>query len=39
VLFNDLGPYRQAGELVPGTIYRAEITGAHDYGVVGRIVE
>jgi ribosomal protein S12 methylthiotransferase len=39
VLINDFGPYEQAGELVPGTFYRAEITESHDYDVVARIVE
>ena len=36
VLLNDFGPHEQ---LVPGTFYRAEITEAHDYDVVARIVE
>jgi ribosomal protein S12 methylthiotransferase len=39
VLINDFGPYEQAGELVPGTFYRAEITESHDYDVVARILE
>ena len=38
VLINDFGPYEHAGELVPGTFYRAEITESHDYDVVARIV-
>ena len=36
VLINDFGDHDQ---LVPGTFYRAEITEAHDYDVVARIVE
>ncbi len=36
VLINDFGDHEQ---LVPGTFYRAEITEAHDYDVVARIVE
>ncbi len=36
VLINDFGD-REA--LVPGTFYRAEITEAHDYDVVARILE
>jgi ribosomal protein S12 methylthiotransferase len=36
VLINDFGPHE---ELVPGTFYRAEITEAHEYDVVARIVE
>ena len=36
VLINDFGPHET---LVPGTFYRAEITEAHDYDVVARIVE
>ena len=36
VLINDFGPHDQ---LVPGTFYRAEITEAHDYDVVARILE
>jgi ribosomal protein S12 methylthiotransferase len=36
VLINDFGPHE---ELVPGTFYRAEITEAHDYDVVARILE
>jgi ribosomal protein S12 methylthiotransferase len=39
VLINDFGPYEQAGELVPGTFYRAEITESHDYDVVARIID
>ena len=36
VLINDFGPHE---ELVPGTFYLAEITEAHDYDVVARIIE
>ena len=36
VLINDFGDHEH---LVPGTFYRAEITDAHDYDVVARIVE
>ena len=36
VLINDFGPH---DELVPGTFYRAEITEAHDYDVVARILD
>ena len=36
VLINDFGPHEQ---LVPGTFYRGEITEAHDYDVVARILE
>ena len=36
VLINDFGDHEL---LVPGTFYRAEITEAHDYDVVARIVE
>ncbi len=36
VLINDFGPHE---ELVPGTFYRAQITEAHDYDVVARILE
>jgi ribosomal protein S12 methylthiotransferase len=36
VLINDFGTHQT---LVPGTFYRAEITEAHDYDVVARIVE
>ena len=36
VLINDFGSHES---LVPGTFYRAEITEAHDYDVVARIVE
>jgi ribosomal protein S12 methylthiotransferase len=36
VLINDFGDHEQ---LVPGTFYRAEITEAHDYDVVARIVD
>ena len=36
VLINDFGPHET---LVPGTFYRAEITEAHDYDVVARIIE
>lgn len=35
VFINDFGPHE---ELVPGTFYRAEITEAHDYDVVARIL-
>lgn len=35
-LINDFGPHEA---LVPGTFYRAEITEAHDYDVVARILE
>ncbi len=36
VLINDFGDHER---LVPGTFYRAEITEAHDYDVVARIIE
>ncbi len=36
VFLNDFGPHEA---LVPGTFYRAEITEAHDYDVVARILE
>ena len=36
VLLNDFGEHER---LVPGTFYRAEITEAHDYDVVARIVD
>jgi ribosomal protein S12 methylthiotransferase len=36
VFLNDFGPHE---ELVPGTFYRAEITEAHEYDVVARILE
>ncbi len=36
VLLNDFGDHER---LVPGTFYRAEITEAHDYDVVARIIE
>ena len=36
VLINDFGPHEA---LVPGTFYTAEITEAHDYDVVARILE
>ncbi len=36
VLINDFGDHE---DLVPGTFYRAEITEAHDYDVVARIVD
>jgi ribosomal protein S12 methylthiotransferase len=36
VLINDFGPHE---ELVVGTFYRAEITEAHEYDVVARILE
>jgi ribosomal protein S12 methylthiotransferase len=36
VFINDFGPHE---ELLPGTFYRAEITEAHDYDVVARIIE
>jgi ribosomal protein S12 methylthiotransferase len=36
VYINDFGPHET---LVPGTFYRAEITEAHDYDVVARIIE
>jgi len=36
VLLNDFGPHES---LVPGTFYKAEITEAHDYDVVARIVD
>ena len=36
VYINDFGPHET---LVPGTFYRAEITEAHDYDVVARILE
>ena len=36
VLINDFGDLEA---LVPGTFYRAEITEAHDYDVVARIID
>ena len=36
VLINDFGPHES---LVPGTFYQAEITEAHDYDVVARILD
>ncbi len=36
VYINDFGPHET---LVPGTFYQAEITEAHDYDVVARILE
>jgi ribosomal protein S12 methylthiotransferase len=36
VFLNDFGQHEQ---LVPGTFYRAEITEAHDYDVVARILD
>jgi ribosomal protein S12 methylthiotransferase len=36
VYINDFGPHEM---LVPGSFYRAEITEAHDYDVVARIIE
>ncbi len=36
VLLNDFGPHTA---LVPGTFYHAEITEAHDYDVVARILD
>jgi ribosomal protein S12 methylthiotransferase len=36
VFINDFGPHET---LVPGTVYRAEITDSHDYDVVARIIE
>jgi ribosomal protein S12 methylthiotransferase len=36
VYINDFGPHER---LAPGTFYRAEITEAHDYDVVARILE
>jgi ribosomal protein S12 methylthiotransferase len=36
VYINDFGPHET---LVPGTFYRAEITEAHDYDVVARIID
>ncbi len=36
VLLNDFGDHER---LVPGTFYRAEITEAHDYDVVARIID
>jgi ribosomal protein S12 methylthiotransferase len=36
VYVNDFGPHET---LVPGTFYHAEITEAHDYDVVARIIE
>jgi ribosomal protein S12 methylthiotransferase len=36
VFLNDFGPHE---ELVPGTFYRAEITEAHEYDVVARILD
>ena len=35
VYINDFGPHE---ELVPGNFYRAEITEAHDYDVVARVM-
>jgi ribosomal protein S12 methylthiotransferase len=36
VYINDFGPHET---LIPGTFYRAEITEAHDYDVVARVIE
>jgi ribosomal protein S12 methylthiotransferase len=36
VYINDFGPHET---LVPGTFYRAEITDAHDYDVVARVID
>lgn len=36
VYINDFGPHEA---LVPGTFYQAEVTEAHDYDVVARIIE
>ncbi|WP_443082605.1 30S ribosomal protein S12 methylthiotransferase RimO [Terriglobus sp. ADX1] len=36
VLLNDFGPHEA---LIPGTFYQAEITEAHDYDVVARILD
>jgi ribosomal protein S12 methylthiotransferase len=36
IYINDFGPHET---LVPGTFYRAEITEAHDYDVVARVIE
>ena len=36
VFLNDFGPHET---LVPGTFYRAEITEAHDYDVVARLID
>jgi ribosomal protein S12 methylthiotransferase len=36
VYINDFGPHET---LVPGTFYRAEITEAHDYDVVARVID
>ncbi len=36
VYLNDFGPFE---DLVPGRFYRCEITEAHDYDVVARVVE
>jgi ribosomal protein S12 methylthiotransferase len=36
VYINDFGPHET---LVPGTFYRTEITEAHDYDVVARVIE
>jgi ribosomal protein S12 methylthiotransferase len=36
VYINDFGPHET---VVPGTFYRAEITEAHDYDVVARVIE
>jgi ribosomal protein S12 methylthiotransferase len=36
VYINDFGPHET---LVPGTFYHAEITEAHDYDVVARVIE
>jgi ribosomal protein S12 methylthiotransferase len=36
VYLNDFGPYEQ---LTPGRFYRCEITEAHDYDVVARVIE
>jgi len=36
VLINDFGPHE---ELVPGTFYKVEITEAHDYDLVARVLE
>jgi ribosomal protein S12 methylthiotransferase len=36
VYINDFGPHEV---LIPGSFYRCEITEAHDYDVVARVVE
>jgi ribosomal protein S12 methylthiotransferase len=38
LFINDFGDFGDREELVPGTFYRCEITEAHDYDLVARII-